>query len=65
MVNKRIMDRYAAGMLSPEQAAASLERVLQANPQSARELLIRNPAWRTLLSLPRQDDTVLDAGIRQ
>lgn len=63
MVNKRIMDRYAAGMLSPAEAAASLERVLEANPKSARELLIRNPAWRTLLGLPREEDKVLDAGL--
>lgn len=63
MVNKRIMDRYAAGMLSPTEAAASLERVLEANPKSARELLIRNPAWRTLLGLPREEDKVLDAGL--
>lgn len=62
-VNKRIMDKYAQGMLSPTEAAAALERVLQANPKTARELLIKNPAWRTLLALPRQEDPVLDAGL--
>lgn len=62
-VNKRIMDKYAKGMLSPNDAADALERVLQDNPQNAKQLLIKNPAWRTLLALPRQDDRVLDAGL--
>jgi hypothetical protein len=61
-VNRRIMDRYAKGMLSPAEAADALERVLEKNPKQARELLIKNPAWRTLLALP-DGEQPLDAGM--
>jgi hypothetical protein len=61
-INRRIMDKYAKGMLSPAEAADALERVLEKNPKQARELLIKNPAWRTLLALPQNEPT-LDAGM--
>jgi len=61
-VNGRIMKQYAQGMLSPQDASLALERILAKNPKQAKELLIKNPAWRTLLALPRQDEKALDAG---
>ena len=50
MVNKRIMDRYASGMLNPQEAAAQIRVYLKANQKQAPKLLARYPQWAALLS---------------
>jgi hypothetical protein len=51
VVNKRIMDRYAAGMLNPQEAAAQIRQYLAANSKQAPALLKQYPDWVRLLSV--------------
>ena len=50
VVNKRIMDRYASGMLNPQEAATQIRAYLKANQKQAPKLLARYPQWAALLS---------------
>ncbi len=50
VVNKRIMDRYAAGMKDPKEAARMIEQFLAQNPKEAPALLQQYPQWAALLS---------------
>ena len=50
VVNKRIMDHYAAGLLNPQDAATMIRAYLKGNPKQASRLLGRYPQWNALLS---------------
>ena len=50
VVNKRIMDRYAAGLINPQEAATQIRAYLKANQKQAPKLLANYPQWRLLMS---------------
>lgn len=49
VLNKRIMDRYAAGMKDPQEAARMIEQFLKQNPKEAPALLRQYPQWAALI----------------
>ena len=50
VVNKRIMDAYAQGMLNPQDAAKMIRLYLAGNSQNATRLLSQYPQWQALLA---------------
>jgi len=50
VVNSRIMDAYAKGMIEPQQAASMIRAYLKANNSRAPALLKQYPQWKLLVS---------------
>lgn len=50
VVNQRIMDQYAKGLLNPGDAATMIRAYLKGNPGKASVLLQRYPAWGAMIS---------------
>lgn len=50
VVNARIMDEYAKGLLNPQDAATMIRGYLKGNPTKAQALLARYPQWGALIS---------------
>ena len=48
-LNQRIMDRYAKGLLNPQEGARMVQQFLKANKSSAPKLLAQYPQWKSLL----------------
>lgn len=58
VINKRITDEYARGMLDPHVAATQIRAYLKANQKQAMPLLQKYPAWAALLSHDRQPQAI-------